>query len=149
MPSTSSRALFSAFAPHFKRKIIRSLGLPGHRLSHRAMPQTRNFTDDEMRELGGGSVAGFFPCDHHIEPSPTPTSSVHANPDITIDPVASPEGCIDIALACCDAAMARMPAFALFEDARSAIIKRLIPPPNYGFRHGVNIQGLSITRTAL
>jgi hypothetical protein len=94
-------------------------------------------------------VAGFFPCDHHIEPSPTPTSSVHANPDIVIDAVGSPEGCTEIALACCNAAMSKMPSFALFEDARSILVKRLIPPPRYGFRHGINLEGLSVPRTAL
>lgn len=113
------------------------------------MPQTRNFSDEEMRQLGGDSVAGFFPCDHHIEPSPTPTSSVHANPDIVIDAVGSPEGCTEIALACCNAAMSKMPSFALFEDARSILVKRLIPPPRYGFRHGINLEGLSVPRTAL
>jgi hypothetical protein len=113
------------------------------------MPQTRNFTDQEMRQLGADSVAGFFPCDHHIDPSPTPTSSVHANPDIVIDAVGSPGGCIDISLGCCHAAMSKMPAFALFEDVRSTIIKRIIPLPSYGFRHSVNIEGLSVPRTEL
>jgi hypothetical protein len=113
------------------------------------MPQTRNFTDEEMRQLGFDSVAGFFPCDHHIEPSPTPTSSVHANPDIVIDSVQSPEGCIEIARACCEASMSRMPSFALFEDARSVIINRLIRPSNYGFRQGVDIQGLLVARNSL
>ena len=35
------------------------------------------------------------------------------------------------------------------QSPHSAIIKRLVQPPNHGFRHGVNIQGLSIPRTAL
>jgi hypothetical protein len=113
------------------------------------MPQTRNFNDGEMRQLGGESVAGFFPCDHHIEPSPTPTSSVHANPDIVIDAVGSPEGCAEIASACCEAAMSKMPLFALFEDNRSILVQRLIPPPSYGFRQGVDIEGLSVPRTAM
>ena len=113
------------------------------------MPQTRNFSDAEMRQLGGDNVAGFFPCDHHIEPSPAPTSSVHANPDVVVDAVRSPEGCIEIAMACCDAAMSKMPSFALFEDARNAIVKRLISPPRYGFRHGVHIAGLSVPQNVL
>ncbi len=103
-----------------------------------------------MRQLGADSVAGFFPCDHHIEPSPTPTSSVHANPDIVIDAVGSPEGCIDIALGCCNAALSKMPSFALFEDIRSAIIKRIIPlPQSYGFRQSVDIQGLLVPKPEL
>jgi hypothetical protein len=114
-----------------------------------AMPQTRNFNDEELRQLGSESVAGFFPCDHHIEPSPTPTSSVHANPDIVIDAVGNPEGCAEIAIACCKAAMSKMPSFALFEDARSIMVQRLISPPSYGFRHGVDIDGLAVPRTAL
>ena len=113
------------------------------------MPQTRNFTEAEMRQLGSDSVAGFFPCDHHIQPSPTPTSSVHANPDIVIDAVGSPEGCIEIATACCDTAMSKMPSFALFEDARCVTVKRLIPAPRHGFRNGVHIKGLSVPQTAL
>jgi len=35
------------------------------------------------------------------------------------------------------------------QSSLSAIIKRLVQPPNHGFRHGVDIQGLSVHRTAL
>ncbi len=139
--SLVSRGLFFAFISKFKSEapILKSL----------TMPQTRNFSDDEMRQLGGDNVAGLFPCDHHIEPSATPTSSVHANPDIVIDAVQAPEGCIEIAAACCEAAISKMPSFALFEDARSSIVKRLIPPPRYGFRNGVHIEGLSVPANVL
>jgi hypothetical protein len=136
--------LFFAFISQFKS----AAAIFGH-LKPLTMPQTRNFSDDEMRQLGGDNVAGLFPCDHHIEPSATPTSSVHANPDIVIDAVEAPEGCIEIATACCDAAISKMPSFALFEDARSSIVKRLIPPPRYGFRNGVHIDGLSVPTNVL
>jgi hypothetical protein len=74
---------------------------------------------------------------------------VHPNPDVVIDAVASPEGCAEIAIACCNAAVSKMPLFALFEDARSIMVQRLITPPNYGFRQGVDIEGLSVPASAL